>query len=411
MAYHHGPAYMRTSRPKTPVIYDAATPFRLGGSHVVRSSADDKVTIVGAGITLFEALGAYDTLQKQGIAARVIDLYSLQPIDTETLQKASRETGWIVTVEDHYPAGGIGEAVMNAVAPIGGKVHRIAVRELPRSGVPRNWSTSSACRLAHRRRGEVAPLSHGGASLPGALLPLALASAGLAGGVLGARPAVGQPAALPGPRGRRDPRGARSRLVAGGPAHRALDPQSDLDPRPDGRDPAGRALAHASGLERDPAWSPDGRAGLRRRGRRQRLRSLRRRCRRRRAAARTTRLERHGRRPERAGIDHVFANRERGQWDIHAVDPARPSPNLERLTDTTSDETEPHVSPDGRLVVFVSTADAADGEADLWLLELSGRVAVSAGGVTRPDPTPLIRDAGPSRRRRGRRRRPIWPTP
>ena len=136
MAYHHGPAYMRTSRPKTPVIYEASTPFRIGGSHVVRSSADDKVTIVGAGITLFEALGAYDTLQKQGIAARVIDLYSLQPIDTETLQKASRETGWIVTVEDHYPAGGIGEAVMSAVAPIGGKVHQIAVRELPRSGRP-----------------------------------------------------------------------------------------------------------------------------------------------------------------------------------------------------------------------------------------------------------------------------------
>jgi transketolase len=137
MAYdHHGPAYMRTSRPKTPVIYDASTTFRIGGSHVVRSSADDKVTIVGAGITLFEALGAYDVLQKQGIAARVIDLYSLQPIDTETLQKASRETGWIVTVEDHYPAGGIGEAVMSAVAPIGGKVHQIAVRELPRSGRP-----------------------------------------------------------------------------------------------------------------------------------------------------------------------------------------------------------------------------------------------------------------------------------
>jgi transketolase len=103
---------------------------------VVRSSPADKVTIVGAGITLFEALGAYDTLQKQGIAARVIDLYSLQPIDTETLQQAARETGVIVTVEDHYPAGGIGEAVMNAVAPIGGKVHQIAVRELPRSGRP-----------------------------------------------------------------------------------------------------------------------------------------------------------------------------------------------------------------------------------------------------------------------------------
>ena len=90
----------------------------------------------------------------------------------------------------------------------------------------------------------------------------------------------------------------------------------------------------------------------------------------------------------------VFANRDRGQWDLHAVDPARPPPNLERLTDTTIDETEPRVSPDGRLVAFVSTADAADGEADLWLLELNGRVAASASGVTRPEPTPLIRDRG-----------------
>jgi transketolase len=149
MAYHHGPAYMRTSRPKTPVIYDAATPFRIGGSHVVRSSPTDKVTLVGAGITLFEALGAYDTLQKQGIAARVIDLYSLQPIDVETLQQAARETGLIVTIEDHYPAGGIGEAVMNAVAPIGGRVHQIAVRELPRSGRPEELVDKFGLSAAH----------------------------------------------------------------------------------------------------------------------------------------------------------------------------------------------------------------------------------------------------------------------
>jgi transketolase len=136
MAYHPGPAYMRTSRPKTPVIYDASTPFRIGGSQTVRSSAADTVTLVGAGITLFECLAAHDTLKAQGIAARVIDLYSLQPIDADTLRKAATETGLIVTVEDHYPAGGIGEAVMSAVAPVGGKVHQIAVRELPRSGRP-----------------------------------------------------------------------------------------------------------------------------------------------------------------------------------------------------------------------------------------------------------------------------------
>jgi transketolase len=136
MAYHAGPAYMRTSRPKTPVIYDAATPFRIGGSHVLRSSEHDRVTIVGAGVTVFEALAAYETLKTKGIAARVIDLYSLQPIDADTLRQAATQTGVVVTVEDHYPAGGIGEAVMNAVAPIGAKVHQLAVREIPRSGKP-----------------------------------------------------------------------------------------------------------------------------------------------------------------------------------------------------------------------------------------------------------------------------------
>jgi transketolase len=136
MAYRPGPAYMRTSRPKTPVIYDASTTFTVGGSQTVRSSAADTVTLVGAGITLFECLSAHEMLKAQGVTARVIDLYCLQPIDTETLQRAAKETGVIVTVEDHYPAGGIGEAVMNAVAPIGGKVHQIAVRELPRSGRP-----------------------------------------------------------------------------------------------------------------------------------------------------------------------------------------------------------------------------------------------------------------------------------
>ena len=74
----------------------------------------------------------------------------------------------------------------------------------------------------------------------------------------------------------------------------------------------------------------------------------------------------------------VFADRDRGQWDLHVVDPARPAATVERLTDTTADETEPRVSPDGRLVAFVSTRDAADGEADLWLLELTGRVVASA---------------------------------
>jgi transketolase len=133
---HHGPVYIRTSRPKTPVIYDNAETFAVGGCKVVRQSRDDRATIIGAGVTLFEALKAHDELKKQGIAVRVIDLYSVQPVDAATLQTAGRETGLLVTVEDHYAAGGIGDAVARAVAPAGIAVKRLAVSEIPRSGKP-----------------------------------------------------------------------------------------------------------------------------------------------------------------------------------------------------------------------------------------------------------------------------------
>jgi transketolase len=136
MAYHAGPAYMRTSRPKTPVIYGPDEAFPIGGCKVLRSSAADRATIVGAGVTLFEALKAHDELEAAGIATRVIDLYCLQPIDAGTLREAARATGVLVTVEDHYPAGGIGEAVASAVAAEGARVHVLAVREIPRSGKP-----------------------------------------------------------------------------------------------------------------------------------------------------------------------------------------------------------------------------------------------------------------------------------
>jgi transketolase len=137
MAYHHGPVYMRTSRPKTPVIYGPGESFTIGGLKVVRSSAADVATVVGAGITLFEALKAYDELQAAGTSIRVVDLYSLQPIDADTLLRCAKETGGrVITVEDHYPAGGIGDAVAAAVAPGGFTVRRLAVREIPRSGKP-----------------------------------------------------------------------------------------------------------------------------------------------------------------------------------------------------------------------------------------------------------------------------------
>ena len=137
MAYHQGPVYMRTSRPKTPVIYGADETFTIGGLKIVRESANDVATVIGAGVTLFEALKAHDELKAQGTSIRVIDLYSLQPIDAATLLRCAKDTrGRLITVEDHYPAGGIGDAVAGAVAPGGFTVHRLAVREIPRSGKP-----------------------------------------------------------------------------------------------------------------------------------------------------------------------------------------------------------------------------------------------------------------------------------
>jgi transketolase len=137
MAAHAGPAYMRTSRPKTPVIYGPDEKFEIGGLKVVRESANDVATVVGAGVTLFEALKAYDQLKAAGVLIRVIDLYSLAPIAKDALVSAGKATkGRIVTVEDHYAAGGIGDAVSEAVDDAGIRVHRIAVREIPRSGKP-----------------------------------------------------------------------------------------------------------------------------------------------------------------------------------------------------------------------------------------------------------------------------------
>jgi transketolase len=137
MAYHQGPVYMRTSRPKTPVIYGPGETFTIGGLKVLRESRSDVATVIGAGITLFEALKAYDELKSRGTAIRVVDLYSLQPIDVASLLRCAREThGRLITVEDHYAAGGIGDAVAAAVAPGGFAVQRLAVREIPRSGKP-----------------------------------------------------------------------------------------------------------------------------------------------------------------------------------------------------------------------------------------------------------------------------------
>jgi transketolase len=135
-AYHDGPVYMRTSRPKTPVIYGTGESFEIGALKVLRQSDHDVATVIGGGVTVFEALKAYDELRGRGTNIRVIDLYCLQPVDAATLLRCARETGRLISVEDHYAAGGIGDAVASAVAAAGFTVHRLAVSEIPRSGTP-----------------------------------------------------------------------------------------------------------------------------------------------------------------------------------------------------------------------------------------------------------------------------------
>ncbi|MCW5932683.1 MAG: transketolase [Fimbriimonadia bacterium] len=137
MAAYQGIAFMRSSRPKTPVLYANNEAFPIGGCKVLRSSAQDRLTLVGAGVTLHAALEASERLAQDGIQVRVIDLYSVKPVDQTTLVRCGRETnGLIMTVEDHYVEGGIGEAVTVAVNEAGIRVHRVAIREIPRAGKP-----------------------------------------------------------------------------------------------------------------------------------------------------------------------------------------------------------------------------------------------------------------------------------
>jgi transketolase len=136
-AENRGIVYIRTSRPKTPVIYSSTESFEPGRAKVLRNSADDRATIATSGVTLFEALAAYDELKSQGINVRVVDLFSIKPIDVATLTEAGKATAnLIITVEDHSIDGGIGDAVAGAVSPAGIRVHRLGVNEMPRSGKP-----------------------------------------------------------------------------------------------------------------------------------------------------------------------------------------------------------------------------------------------------------------------------------
>jgi transketolase len=132
-----GIKYIRTTRPKTPVIYDKKEKFELGGFKIVRESKEDKLAIIGAGITLHEAIKAYDALQKEGINARIIDLYCVKPLDSKKLvDEVRKSNSKVIVVEDHYPQGGIGEALSRKLNNFGITIECLAVSKMPCSGKP-----------------------------------------------------------------------------------------------------------------------------------------------------------------------------------------------------------------------------------------------------------------------------------
>lgn len=138
MADRDGICYLRTLRGDTPVLYEPDEQFEIGGSRVLRSSADDQATVVAAGMTVHEAIKAADTLADEGIAVRIVDAYSIKPIDARTLRAAAEETGRIVTVEDHWPEGGLGDAVLDVFADTRTlpRVMKLAVSTMPGSATP-----------------------------------------------------------------------------------------------------------------------------------------------------------------------------------------------------------------------------------------------------------------------------------
>jgi len=152
MADRRGIVYMRTTRGAYPVLYGPDEAFPIGGARLVRSSPSDQVTLVGAGVTLHNCLAAADELARDAIGARVLDLYSVKPVDTEALLAAAAATGdRIVVAEDHYPAGGIGEAALEAFNDAGHPVQiaHLAVRGLPGSGTPQELMEAAGISASH----------------------------------------------------------------------------------------------------------------------------------------------------------------------------------------------------------------------------------------------------------------------
>jgi transketolase len=168
MADTRGISYIRTLRPATPVLYSPDEEFEIGGSRVLRSSEDDEVALIGAGITVHEALKAAGTLAEEGVAARVVDLYSIKPLDRETLRAAAEATGGrLITVEDHWPEGGLGDAVAAALADSDEppRVVKLAVRDMPTSGKPEELLADAgidASHIADAARRLVAETVHAG---------------------------------------------------------------------------------------------------------------------------------------------------------------------------------------------------------------------------------------------------------
>jgi transketolase len=135
MADTRGMIYLRTARPETPIIYDLNEKFEIGGAKILKQSDGDQVTVIAAGVTVFEALKAYEALQKEGISIRVIDSYSIKPLARELILSAARDTDMqVITVEDHFIEGGLGDAVAGELSPEGVRVHKLAVLEVPHSG-------------------------------------------------------------------------------------------------------------------------------------------------------------------------------------------------------------------------------------------------------------------------------------
>jgi transketolase len=148
-----GISFLRSTREKTAVLYAPGEEFPVGKCKVLRRSDKDRVTVVAAGITVHEALKAHDTLQAEGVAIRLIDAYTVKPIDREELHRAARETGGkLVVVEDHWAEGGLGDAVLEAFSGLGGAlptVIKLAVRKMPGSGTPAELLNAAGINAEH----------------------------------------------------------------------------------------------------------------------------------------------------------------------------------------------------------------------------------------------------------------------